>query len=163
MAWARNGTPDTLTSSGDQLNITDLTATTFNFCLWHGLATGNIDDCNLTLGRTTIDTGSNYASRFSTTGGADQTLVNQTSIILDKDNGAFDAFGHFYIINISADEKLVIHGRIKANPGAANVPQRVEGVGKWVNTSNQMDVVRVTNIGTGSFDTNSNLSALGTD
>ena len=30
MAWAKNGTPDTLTGTGSALEITDLTAQTFN-------------------------------------------------------------------------------------------------------------------------------------
>ena len=40
MAWAKNGTPNTLTGGADDCDITDLTANKFNIILVHKLQTG---------------------------------------------------------------------------------------------------------------------------
>ena len=64
MAWAINGTPDTLTVAGDVLTISDLTALKFNQFLFHGLSSGAI------AANVTFDNNSNtdYALRENTDG-----------------------------------------------------------------------------------------------
>ena len=154
----------TLGSPGDTLEVGSLPNKEYYMILWNGIATGNLDDCHLRMGNTTIDTGSNYSSRYQTSGGADTAATSQSSIIIDKNNGAFNTFGQFFISNLSGQEKIFQGHRVKSNTaGAANAPLRLEATGKWVNTSNPLDILRITNIGSGSFDTGSEMIVLGWD
>ena len=90
------------------------------------------------------DTAGNYANRISQNGGADSTTVSQTSIATTISGGK-RIFGNMFIINNSANEKLVIGHTVvigtTANStaeGAGVAPRRLEFVGKWDNTSNQI-------------------------
>lgn len=162
MAWQKNGTPDTLTVAGDSLSITDLTSLQFNVILNHSLDTGGTQ---VGLVRLEGDSGNNYANRDSVNGGADATNINDPQLQLATPAaGAFSSFLVSYIINISGEEKLAIGLVIGANTaGAANVPTRRIWVSKWVTASGQFSQVSSTNVGTGDFAIDSNLSALGTD
>lgn len=154
----------TLGSPGDTITVSGLADKRYYMVLWSGLPSGILDDINLTLGNSTIDTASNYAARLNNSGGTDETFANQTSILIDKNSGPFDRFGHFYISNLSGKEKLVQGGRIHLNNfGAGNAPLRIESVGKWTNTSNPLDILRLTNIGSGDFATGSEVVVLGWD
>jgi len=69
-----------------------------------------------------------------------------------------------FIINNSSNEKLVISHTVQQNTaGAANAPRRIENVGKWANTSNQITEIDIDNTGAGSYDTNSKLRVWGSD
>ena len=90
------------------------------------------------------DTAGNYANRISQNGGADSTSVSQTSIATTVSGGK-RIFGNMFIINNSANEKLVIGhtvvigtGANSTAEGAGVAPRRLEFVGKWANTSNQI-------------------------
>ena len=90
------------------------------------------------------DTAGNYANRISQNGGADSTAVSQTSIATTISGGK-RIFGNMFIINNSANEKLVTGHTVvigtSANStaeGAGVAPRRLEFVGKWDNTSNQI-------------------------
>ena len=158
MAWQKNGTPDTLGVAGDAMTITDLTALTFNQFLIHSLSSGTISEDM----RFNNDTVGNYALRDSRDGQTDDVLINQTSIVSGGDSA--DVFIYYYCINISAEEKLVIGNKVTAGAvGAGTAPNRREQYGKWTNTSSQITEIDIFNISAGSYDTNSNLSALGTD
>ncbi len=166
MAWAKNGTPDTLSGTSDQLTITDLTTYKFNFWMWEAIAvTGNCNEKYRT-GSSTTDTGSNYTSRKSYNGGTDATATSQTEINFGDD---FLAVGEnkFCVnntINIASEEKLTITHWVHSNTaGAGTAPQRGEYVMKWTNTSNQFDILEINNGDSGDYTTGSNLSALGTD
>jgi hypothetical protein len=160
MAWAKNGTPHTLTTSGDVLEISDLTATKFNQFMKHQLPTGGDASSELRLNS---DTGSNYTRRWSSNGGADGTDTSQTKSNY-YGNGTVPEFTVAYFISISSEEKLFIGHIIDQNTaGASNVPIRVEIVSKWVNTADSVTTITMNNSQAGSFDTDSNLSALGTD
>lgn len=162
MTWQKNGTPDTLGSAGDTLDIADLTALIFNVFLAHQLATGGTV---VSLMRLDGIGGTAYANRASNNGGADVTNVNDPQLqvipgIADVNSG----FAIIYIINISGEERLAIGFSIGANTaGAANVPARTEIAAKSSTTSGQFTQFTLTNVGTGDCDTDSNLSALGTD
>lgn len=163
MAWAKNGTPHTLTTSGDVLEITDLTAQKFNQGLYHTIATGNINPRI----RFNDDSGTKYAQRENVNGGSgtDVTGVSATQFDTDAGESATDRFTVFYFVSISGEEKLMIaFGMDHIAAGAANAPGRKEVVGKYV-PSPDADITEVNcpNTGAGSFDTNTNLSALGTD
>jgi len=162
MAWGKNGTPDTLTVAGDSLSITDLTSLQFNVILNHSLDTGGTQ---VGLVRLEGDSGNNYANRDSLNGATDSTNINDPQLQLAIPTaGAFSSFLVAYIANISGDEKLAIGWAMSANTaGAANAPARREWVSKWVTTSGQFSQVSSTNVGTGDFAIDSNLSVLSTD
>lgn len=95
------------------------------------------------------DTGSNYAYRKSTNGGSDGTTASD-SVFLS--NHGFDSNPHydnFFIVNNSANEKLVIGNRMsQGTAGAGSAPNRQEIVGKWANTSSQITSIQMDNAGT---------------
>jgi hypothetical protein len=164
MAWAKLGT-ETLGSAGDTLEVS-FTAKKY-LCIqsWQKAVTNTIVS-RLRVGNSTIDTGTNYAYRSSNDGGADATNLNDTNITLDPTVGAVGTsrFQIIFIVNNASNEKLfIIHDVDGSTAGATTAPKRTERVGKWVNTSNQIDIIRVYNDSSGDFDTDSNLSALGTD
>ena len=162
MAWAKNGTPDTLTSTSTTITISDLTSTVFNATLVHTIpTTSGAGNNRLRFGYSSIDTGSNYASRESNDGGADITRVSQTNIICQTKN--HDFFHIIYAVNISGEEKLIIGFNCESfTAGAGTAPSRVEYVAKWVNTSNQYDNVQMYTTSS-TLAADSNISALGTD
>ena len=90
------------------------------------------------------DTAGNYTNRISQNGAGDGTNVSQTSIGTTISGGK-RIFGNMFIINNSANEKLVIGHTVvigtTANStaeGAGVAPRRVEFVGKWANTASQI-------------------------
>ena len=167
MAWAKNGTPQTLTGTANTITINDQTSTKFNIFLEHKLNSGSITN-DLRLGNGSIDTGANYAARYSQNGAADGTNTS-TSYILGAGGGGTDAEEGFlvgYIINISSEEKLTMFwGCFNNAAGSANAVNRGENTGKWSNTSNQFDNIQWNDAGGagGNFAVDTNLSAIGTD
>ena len=164
MAWARL-TTKTLTVAGDSIQPDAVfLSNTFNMILEHGLASGNLDDELMQFGKTSIDTGSNYSFRFSGNGGADSTNTPSIGFIANVTNQAQDGFIIAYMINIAAQEKLAIGFSCFTNTtGAGNAPARLEWVGKWANTTNQFDIAKMLNRGTGDYAIDSNLMLIGTD
>lgn len=163
MVWEVNGTPDTLGSASDTLLISDQTSTTFNVVLSMPIFSGSCA-IDYRFGNTTIDSGNNYSSRGSANGATDGTSTNNDSIERFNAGSNVPSFFISYVINISSEEKLVLaHHCTAATTGAATPPNRSEIVGKWANTSAQFDNISVVNVDTGSYDTDSNLSALGTN
>jgi hypothetical protein len=96
------------------------------------------------------DQGNNYARRYSNNGGTDST---NTSIAAITTNFGFDTnphYGNMFVVNNSANEKLVIaHLGMQMGAGAATAPGRTELVSKWANTSAQINRFDIKN--TGSF------------
>ncbi len=162
MAWAKNGTPDTLTSSGDTLTISDLTAYKFNQFLHYTIASSTIRDVLTTDNNTATD----YAIRRSQNGGADLAQTSQANIKYSQSGETTPFFGITYVINITGEEKLVIAHLVNQDTaGAGTAPQREEIIGKVDTTTNSGQFTRIdmTNDQAGSYDTDSNLSAIGTD
>ncbi len=163
MAWAINGTPDTLGGTADVLTISDLDAKLLNVFLLHTISAANII-ANLT---TNSIVNTDYAQRNSTNGTGDQLGIDQTALLMASGLiQASDKFYMIYFINIDGEEKLMINHTIdRGNAGAGNAPLRNEFTGKIDNTTSSVRFtsIDVTNLGTGDYDTDSNLSALGTD
>lgn len=164
MTWAINGTPDTLVSAGDTLQITDLTATQFNVFLCHisGDSPGLTNSGNDWSFNGDI-TGSDYATRFSLSGTSDATAVSQNEIFT-RGNRDFTAFEIMYMCSINGKEKLcILHHVDESNSGAGSAPVRTELVAKYVQTGDitRVDVEESDEDGGTQFDTDSNLSALG--
>ena len=93
------------------------------------------------------DTGNNYATRYSTNGGADSTDGSVTNFNLGSGIGTLDglpSFQNLFIVNNSSNEKLaIIHSVWQNTAGAGNATGRIEMVGKWVNTSSQITEIDV--------------------
>lgn len=83
------------------------------------------------------DTGSNYCYRRQINGLTDAIGINQT----DLPTIANEEWINIFIINNSDEEKLFISELSTQNTaGATYPPARQELVGKWVNTSGQIDI-----------------------
>ena len=160
MAWQKNGTPDTLGSSGDVMTISDLTSLKFNqFLSHHIFVTAITNDWTFNNNQNSV-----YARRGSLNGGTESATGNLTNIKLDL-LFASDILTIQYAFSTSGEEKLGIWFQCFGNTaGAGTAPGRTEAVYKFV-PSPDADITRidVTNIESGSYDTDSNLSALGTD
>jgi hypothetical protein len=157
MAWAKLGTT-TLGSAGDDIDVT-VTANKFHSYIYNPISSGSVRQ---TI-RYNSDSGSNYSHRSSFNGATDSTGTSDTSIY---GNGytSRENFGINYAFGISSEEKLVI--RLEADreaSGAATAPSRLEGVGKWSNTSDDVTKVSLYNTLSGDFDTDSNLTVIGSD
>ncbi len=163
MAWAKNGTPNTLGSAGDTLQITDLTANKFNQFMIHTLTTAGTIKHNFIFDN---NSNTDYARRRSNNGASDSNDTSQPQIEYFGD-GTSDKFEIFYSCNISGEEKLNIHFLVNQNAvGAGNIPDRGEAVSKVDTTTNSGQYTRIDCLNTdggGDYDTSSNLSALGSD
>jgi len=160
MAWAKNGTPDTLTSPGIP-EISDLTARKFNQFLYY--LTPSVG--NDLASRFNGNTNNVYATRRSTDGLADATFVNQTSLIAQGESIEEPIFVMTLGMSIPGQEKLFLSWMCgQETVGAGTAPRRNEFVGKFV-PSPDADITTVTafNFDLGDFGIDSNLSALGTD
>ena len=160
MAWGKSGTPLTLTGTADDMDITDLSGSIFNQFLIYKTVTGGAGQVEVTYNN---DGTSSYAQRRSADGGTDTTNVSQTNMRLDL-TGDKDGFIVGYVIGKSTEEKLGIYFMMTPNAsGAGTTPSRFEIVNKWSDTSNTIDRIDSHNSGAGSYNTGSNLSALGSD
>ena len=160
MAWAKAGTT---TTSGSEANmtLTDMTATKFNQILCHVSGTSASTFCETLFNS---DTTSSYANRASQNGGTDFTRINSTDLnMFESYSNTTGAFLISYFVNIATEEKLGISFSVReGTAGAANAPVRDENAYKWVNTSVQITTSSFTPQ-SGTIDTDSNLSILGTD
>lgn len=111
------------------------------------------------------DSGANYAERGESDGAADAAAgsLNQVNTKTAIDANPQVSFIEGY--NSAANEKLFIGETIiRGTAGAANAPNRKQGVYKWANTSAQITRVDVIDTGgTGDIGAGSRLLVLGRD
>jgi hypothetical protein len=134
-------------SSGDNLSSGTITAKKYLWVQAYTVPSGNVRN-DLTFNNITTAT---YAQRFSENGGSDGT---STSIVKLSMGGTESTpmFHNMFIVNNSANEKLVInHNVIQNTTSAGNAPNRTEHVGKWTNTSSQITEIDIDNGSTGSY------------
>ncbi len=110
------------------------------------------------------DSTTSYARRHEINGSADATVVSQTSLLNVLTGGTGDAqtFTNAFIINNSANEKLIIFSTVFGATGAATAPQRIQGVCKWDDVAAQITSMTVDDSGAG-FDTGSFLKIWGSN
>ena len=109
-----------------------------------------------------VTTGNTYARRISSNGGADSTSVSQNTLGLSG-TGAGVYFFNMFIINNSANEKLVIsHLNQGITAGAGIAPERIEGVFKSSNTASQITSMKWVGA-TNGYDTGSIVKVWGHD
>ena len=153
----------TLSSAADDITVSSFTAKDNLMILCSTISTGNIDGAL----RFNTDTGTNYSIRRSENGASDVTsnTTNQTKLILNRGHVAYPntTFSVSNMINISAQEKLVVGHSVACVNGASNAPDMTETTGKWANTSAQVTSVTCNNSDSGSWDTGSEVVILGYD
>ena len=94
------------------------------------------------VGNGTVDTGNNYSIRGSTNGGSDGTVTSSDKFSFMGGNKTTPRYLNIFMINNSANEKLMIVHKITGETaGASNAPARGEIVGKWANTSSQANII----------------------
>ena len=116
----------------------------------------------------TIDTGTSYALRYSENGGGDGT--NQASYTRWNVNGGAGAtgsegvFGLTEGVNVASQEKLFIlrSGDNASGTGTGTATGRYERAMKWVNTSAQINIVKLFHT-SGTLDEGSEIIVLGCD
>jgi hypothetical protein len=102
----------------------------------------------LRFGNASIDTATNYCTRHSDDSGADTATATLSDIQTNGGlTGRVAEYDWSFVINVAANEKLVIlHGTQQNTAGAANIPHKLECVGKWANTANQINIVGLLNV-----------------
>ncbi len=91
------------------------------------------------------DSGTNYNIRSSINGASDGTDLSTTfAFVRVQGNQSQSVFFNTFIINVSAEEKLLITHNVYENAaGAGNAPIREEIVCKWTNTSSQITSMEI--------------------
>ena len=161
MAWAKNGST-TLSSTGDTITVSSLTANKTNQFLLHALESSSLTtNHNLTFNN---NSGSVYARRIASNGNADTTSVNRANIPISN-----ASYGEhlivMYVCSVPNEEKLMMSfSCAKSANGAGNVVSRDENFAKFV-PSPDANITRVdiNNSYTGDYASGSNLSALGSE
>ena len=160
MVWIKNGTPDTLSGTGDVMTVSDMSANKFNQFMYHALQDTSTISMDITFNN---NTNSVYSKRWSDNGGTDSTSVSQANASNTGWSG--DTFTVQETISISGEEKLnILHTIDRSTAGAGNAPTRREQVTKFV-PSPDADITRIdsNNSQAGDYVSSSNLSALGSD
>ena len=156
----------TLGAPLDYLEVSSLPDKRYYKMIWH-VIDGTASWCQpgFRLGNSTVDTGSNYPERYSRDGASDLTVGNTYhGLWANAASPNTDLFGVSYIANLSANEKLALHHVAGSAAGAGAAPSRLESVGKWVNTSNPLDLVRLEHQATGNgYNTDSECIIMGWD
>ena len=153
-----------LNSPSDTIDVGTFTAKKYLRVVFSLFDTGGTITGQMRFGNAgSIDTGNNYAMRYSTNGAADTTSTGNSGLSTDSSSGAQRQFSKYTILNIAAQEKLIIGSASGNNGAGATLPNRREFVGKWVNTSNQITDVRVFNGGAGDFAVGSFVEVYGHD
>ena len=155
----------TLGSAGDTISVASLPDKRYYMILSHAYQTGGATEFTT---RFNSDTGANYSSRGSSNGASDNTGVSKT-YIRDSVEGVGADIGINglyvgYVSNLSTKEKLLqTWTALNTTAGAGTAPSRTESVGKHAQTSNPIDEITLTNIDSGSYDTDSEVVVLGWD
>ena len=136
----------TLGSAGDTISVSSLPNKRYYQVLFHASPTSTANQ-QIKFNNSS----SGYARRGSEDGGGDFTSINQTHLNFSSGSNTYDRFHNYYISNLSSKEKLLI-GQVVDNSGngAGNAPSRLEGVGKWANTSSAFNRIDFTNTNAGS-------------
>ena len=131
----------TLGSSSSTITVSSLPDKKYYMalCEFQADAVGGTDSAF----RFNSDSGSNYATRYSSNGGADNTAINQDDFYSNQSGGSRDEFQVGYFSNLAGKEKLGItyvthHG----SSGAGTAPVRNEVVGKWANTTDSINSIQ---------------------
>ncbi len=161
--WEELDSVDLSGGAASSLTSNNFTSKKYLWIQYYIDTTTSAANIEMQVGNTTIDTGSNYARRASENGGADGTATSDSKINQIVAGGSTPIFANMFIINNASNEKLSICHSIDQNTaGAGTAPNREEDVGKWANTSNQIDIVKL-NASAGNMGTNTIMKIWGAD
>lgn len=151
----------TLTVAGDTITVSDIPARRYLKFIFVGIATGGTLDTNFIFNN---DTGANYASKQSVQLTAAADLVSATAVSVES--GATDSgqlnWSLLEVINVATNEKSFrFESASQDAAGGATPPVTVTRLGKWANTSAQINRIDWINAGTGDFAIGSEIIVLG--
>ena len=152
----------TLGSLADDITVSSLPDKRYYMILRSVTGTGSTQASGQ-LGYNSIDTGTNYTTRYNDNGGSDGAL---TSTRFHGYDGYDDKpeLTVQYIANYATKEKLVINHTVnQATAGAGYAPRRRESVWKWTNTSNALNIYNCWDGGSGQHKSGSEVVVLGWD
>ena len=159
MAWSKAGY-DTLDSAGDNIDVSP-TNSVFYQVLFHTInSNSNTMDHSWRLNS---DADPDYSQRRSIDGAGDGLAVDQTDIEAGT-NHVSPSFSVGYWCNIATEEQLFMGWETSQNTaGAGTAPNSWEGVGKYDETTIVINKFDLRDNQSGSYDTGSNVSVLGSD
>ena len=148
-------------SAGDTLESGTISAKKY---LWIQASYKNDGAADINaLPRFNGDAGSNYSSRTSTNGAADNTRTSRTWVDIESGNQRA-RFANMFIINNASNEKLCIFNQMDYGAsGASTAPNRIEGVAKWANTSDQITSIQWNQLDAGDYAAGAELRVWGSD
>lgn len=165
MAWAKVET-QTLGSTGDDITTPTFTEKKFVNFFSHMWGSGNV---NLRLRLNGSSSATVYGDRFSVNGGADSTIAPNGDGWINAEvnltNNDYDKFIVGFIMDVASEEKLLMFWNCDRNAsGAANAPNRLEGVSKFVpSPTARVTSITIRNGNTGDYAIGSNVSVLGSE
>lgn len=163
--WWEEIARTTLGVAGDTITVSSIPARKYLMILYYLNATGGT--LNTTL-RFNNDSGTNYAHYSAVSQGVGGSNVSQTSAPIesgDTDSGGNSGGTIQVFTNYAAEEKLYKINNISTDAaGGATAPAVHELMGKWANTTDQINRVDIINSsGTGDFAIGSEVIVLGHD
>ena len=150
----------TLGSAGDTVSVGSLADKRYLMVLGDIKPSGNVYTRTWLNG----DSGTNYATRYSTNGSADSTIVSTNDTVTNQSTDATPYFTLQYFANLATKEKLWInHSVEQETAGAGTAPNRSETVNKHAQTTNPISTIQQTNESTGDLGIGSEIVVLGWD
>ena len=160
MVWGKAGST-TLSSAGDDVDITSLSESKSKMIISQMINSGACQN-KMTFN----DTGSSkYASRNEYNDDADSTQINQNFIPHwdGNDNASNPQFVVSFLCDVDGEAKIGMYfGMDRGTAGAGNTIRSRNMVYKYINTA-KITRMDLNNQGAGSYNTGSNLTALGSD
>ena len=149
----------TLTSAGDTITVSGLPARKYLRLMIFTISTGGTNAGAL---RFNNDSGTNYTQRYADNDSADGVTSSAASIFVDVGFESTPVWVIIDLVNMTNQEKICIASVtcIKAS-GSVTAPTRRNTVGKWANTSSQINRIDLINGGTGDFAIGSEVVVLG--
>lgn len=154
-----------LSGNSDNIDVTNLPDKRY-YMILHS-SNGGTSGFLLDRYRLNGDTGNNYAWRNSTNGAADATATSNSEG-MTSGGGSIDGSGEIftvsYLANRATNEKLMHLSSVQNDTtGATGIPDRQEGVGKHVQTTNPVNAVNCVNTNNNDFGADSEVVVLGWD
>ena len=154
----------TLGSSANQIDVSSIPDKRYYMVLTHIKDSGQANVRYRFGSSGSIDTSTNYAFRRWDNGSA-STSHTTSSLLMTGDQADDDKFHVMFASNLLNRNKLfeILYAERGDNLSAANVPRASKGIGKWTETD-PLDTLRVyDSVGTGSYNSGSEVVVLGWD
>lgn len=148
-----------LTSAGDTIEISGLPERRYLKILISLFPSGGTISTSLTFNS---DTGTNYSAQRSTDFGAASDITSQTGLFVDTTLSNEARFSVIEVSNFENKVKLFLAKTMESGGAdATTAPNNRRVNGKWSNSTDLISTITLSNTGTGSYDTGSELIVLG--